>query len=183
MMVQDRAFEYQATPDFQAVQLPYEGGLQMRVFLPAQNSSPQKLLEHFKAQGNWGKIQPAFTKQEGTLMLPKFKMEYAIRLNDPLTALGMKRAFGGDADFSAMADEPLFISEVKQKSYVEVDEKGTEAAAVTTVTMWAKAMAPLPQDLFKMVVDRPFLFVISDTGSGSILFLGVVNDPTTGSAH
>ena len=62
-------------------------------------------------------------------MLPKFKMEYAVRLNDPLTALGMKRAFGNDADFSALADEPLFISEVKQKSYVEVDEKGTEAAA------------------------------------------------------
>ena len=182
MMVQDRAFEYQATPDFRAVQLPYEGGLQLQVFLPAQNSSPQKLLEHFKAQGNWGKIQQAFTRQEGTLMLPKFKMEYAVRLNDPLTALGMKRAFGGDADFSGMADEPLFISEVKQKSYVDVDEKGTEAAAVTTVNLLAQA-ALLPQDLFKLIVDHPFLFVISDTASGSILFLGVVNDPTTGSAR
>ena len=185
MMVQNREFEYQETPDFQAVQLPYEGGLQMQVFLPAKNSSPQKLLESFKVPGEWpGHIQPAFAMRKGILMLPKFKMEYAVRLNDSLTALGMKRAFGNDAVFSAMADEPLFISEVKQKSYVEVDEKGTEAAAVTTVTMLAKGMAPLPpRDIFKMIVDRPFLFVISDTGSGSILFLGVVNDPTTGSTH
>lgn len=185
MMVQNRKFEYQETPDFQAVRLPYEGGLQMQVFLPAKYSSPQKLLESFKAPGNWqGNIQPAFAMRKGILMLPKFKMEYAISLNDALKALGMKRAFGDDADFSAMAAEPLFISEVKQKSYVDVDEAGTEAAAVTTVTMLSKAMAPLPpRDIFKMIVDRPFLFVISDTASSSILFLGVVNDPATGSAR
>lgn len=184
MMVQNREFKYQETPDFQAVQLLYEGGLQMQVFLPAKNSSPQKLLESFKAQGNWqSNIQPAFTIQQGTLLLPKFKMEYAVRLNDSLKALGMKRAFGDDADFSAMADEPLFISEVKQKSYVDVDEKGTEAAAVTTVGMEALSVRREPPNRFEMIVDRPFLFVISDTGSGSILFMGIVNDPTTGSAH
>jgi serpin B len=183
MMAQNRECEYQETPDFQAVQLPYEGGLQMQVFLPAKNSSPQKLLESFKAPGNWqSNIQPAFASRKGTLMLPKFKMEYAVGLNDSLKALGMKRAFGTDADFSAMADEPLFISEVKQKSYVEVDEKGTEAAAVTTVEWQTASIRREPPNRFEMIVDRPFLFVISDAASGSILFLGVVNDPTAGSA-
>lgn len=172
MMVQAGKFEYRETPDFQAVQLPYLGGLQMQVFLPAQNSSPPKLLKGFKASENWqNNILPGFNNREGTLTLPKFKMEYDVMLNGPLKALGIKHAFvSGEADFSAMAYEPLFISEVKQKSYVEVDEKGTEAAAVTTVTMMA-ALAPMnPPKRFEMIVDRPFLFAISDTNTGSILF-------------
>jgi serpin B len=97
-------------------------------------------------------------------------------LNDPLKALGMRRAFSNEADFSAMADEPLFVSEVKQKSFVEVNEEGTEAAAVTTVTMHAMAVFR-PEKPFEMIVDRPFLFVIGDDQTRSILFLGVVHDP------
>jgi serpin B len=183
MMVQDREFAYQETADFQAVQLPYAGGLQMQVFLPATNSSPQKLLESFQLQGNWqDKIQPGFHDRKGTLVLPTFKLEYAVKLNDALKALGVKRVFGNDADFSAMADEPLCISEVKQKSYVDVDEEGTEAAAVTTVEMEALSVRMEPPKPFAMIVDRPFLFVISDTDSGSVLFIGDVNDPATGSA-
>jgi serpin B len=159
------------------VQLPYVGGLRMEVFLPATNSSPQKLLDSFKIRGNWqNNIQPGFHDRKGTLVLPKFKMEYAVGLNDPLKALGMKRAFGDDADFSAMADEPLFISEVKQKSFVEVDEKGTEASAVTTVTMEGMAIMK-PVKPFEMIVDRPFLFVIEDSQTQSILFMGTIFDP------
>jgi len=184
MMAQDGKFEYQETPDFQAVQLSYHGGLQMQVFLPAKNSSPQKLLVDFKVTGNWqNNILPGFNEREGSLVLPKFTMDYDVTLNESLKALGMKRAFGDDADFSAMADEPLFISKVKQKSYVEVDEKGTEAAAVTTVTIMAMSMRMEPPKPFEMIVDRPFLFVISDTDSGSILFIGIVNDPSSGGAH
>ena len=104
-------------------------------------------------------------------------MDYAIGLNEPLKTLGMKSAFENDADFSGMADEPLCISEVKQKSFVDVDEEGTEAAAVTTVTMRASGM-PRPSNDFSMIVNRPFLFVISDEDTGSILFIGIVNDPT-----
>ena len=90
---------------------------------------------------------------------------------------------GDDAEFSAMADEPLFISEVKQKSFVDVDETGTEAVAVTTVGMQALSIRREPPSRFEMIVDHPFLFVISDTASSSILFLGVVNDPATGSSR
>ena len=149
----------------------------MEVFLPATGSSPQKLLESFRTGGNWqNNIQPGFHNSDGTLILPKFKMEFSIGLNEPLMALGMKRAFANNADFSAMADESLCISAVKQKSYVDVDEEGTVAAAVTTVAIVATAM-PVESRRFEMIVDRPFLFVISDTSSGSILFVGIVNDP------
>jgi serpin B len=182
MMHQDGDFKYQETSDFQAVQLPYEGGLQMQVFLPATNSNPQKLLEGFKAGGNWqGNVESGFAQRKGLLIFPKFKMSYDVNLNDPLKALGIKHAFDADkADFSAMADEPLFISEVKQKSYVNVDEKGTEAAAVTTVNLMKLSRPRLD---FRMIVDRPFLFVISDDATDSILFIGIVNDPAIASAN
>jgi len=179
MMRQDGDFKYQQTADFQAVQLPYAGGLQMQIFLPATNSNPQKLLESFKAGGNWkDNVESGFAQHKGLLILPKFKIEYSLQLNESLESLGMKRAFDADkADFSSMADEPLYVSEVKQKSYVDVDEKGTEAAAVTTVTMLKSS----PRWDFRMIVDRPFLFVISDEVTGSILFIGIVNNPGTDS--
>jgi serine protease inhibitor len=184
MMVQNRKFDYQETPDFQTVQLFYEGNLRMGVYLPAKNSSPQKLIESFKTRGNWqNNIQPGFRERKGTLMLPKFKMEYAVRLNKPLETLGMKRAFSIIAEFSAMAKEQLFISEVKQKSFVEVDEKGTEAAAVTGISVVATGIEMQPPKPFEMIVNRPFLFVISDNATDSILFIGIVNDPTTSGAN
>ena len=110
-----------------------------------------------------------------TYALDKAKLK-SISLDDPLKALGMRRAFGNGADFSAMAEEPLFVSEVKQKSFVEVNEEGTEAAAVTTVTV-VYAIAMRPPKPFEMIVDRPFLFVIADDQSKSILFMGVIYDP------
>ena len=88
----------------------------------------------------------------------------------------MKRAFTQDAEFSTMADErPLFISEVKQKSFIEVNEKGTEAAAVSFAAHAKGGSRVAP---FEMIVDRPFFFVIGDDQTQSILFMGVVCDPT-----
>ena len=178
MMWQQADFSYQEGDGFQAVRLPYAGGrLQMYLFLPATNSSPTKLLADLNGETWSNKILPGFHDCKGTLALPRFKLDYDVLLNDPLKALGMRSAFTSDADFSAMADEPLFVSEVKQKSFVEVNEEGTEAAAVTTVTMRAMAiMEPLKP--FEMIVDRPFLFIIGDNRTQSILFMGVIYDPT-----
>ncbi len=169
-------FNYQEGDDFQAVRLPYAGRrLQLYLFLPNTNSSPGKLLAGMDDSLWRDKIIPGFRDQEGSLALPRFKVDYDVVLNDPLRALGMRHAFE-DADFSAMAGEPLFVSKVKQKSFVEVNEEGTEAAAVTTVTM--KSMAIMkPIKPFEMIVDRPFFFVIGDNETQSILFMGVVNDP------
>jgi serpin B len=176
-MWQHGDFSYQEGGGFQAVRLPYAGGrLQMYLFLPATNSTPAKLLADFNGEAWRDKILPQFEKHKGTLALPRFKMEYAVVLNDPLKALGMKQAFSENADFSAMAGEPLYVSEVKQNSFVDVNEEGTEAAAVTTVTMKATGMFR-PDKSFEMIVDRPFLFVIGDDQTKSILFMGVIYDP------
>ena len=178
MMWQHGKFSCQEGDDFQAVRLPYAGKrLQMFLFLPATNSSPAKLLAGLNADTWQNKILPGFRDREGTLALPRFKLDYNVTLNDPLKALGMRQAFDSDkADFSAMADESLWVSKVKQKSFVEVNEEGTEAAAVTTVTM-VNAMMFRPEKPFEMIVDRPFLFVIGDDSTKSILFMGVIYDP------
>ena len=176
-MWQHGHFSYQAGSDFQAVQLPYAGGrLQMCLLLPAINSTPAKLLAGLSNETWRDRILPQFRDHQGTLALPRFKMECDVKLNNPLMALGMKQAFTGAADFFAMTDEPLFVSEVKQNSFVDVNEEGTEAAAVTTVHMVGSAM-PRPVELFEMIVDRPFVFVIEDSETQSILFMGVVYDP------
>jgi serine protease inhibitor len=178
MMAQDGDFAYQENPDFQAVKLPYAGGLQMELYLPGTNSTPKMFLAGTAGSQKWrDNIQAGFRRREGSVTLPKFKIEYEIRLNEPLEALGMTSAFDRNADFSGIANEPLFISAVKQKSFVDVNEEGTEAAAVTSVTMEALSIRMPPPDRFTMVLDRPFFFVISDVSTGSILFMGVVNDP------
>ena len=177
MMRQRRHFDYQQGDDFQAVRLPYAGGrLDMVVFLPATNSSPAKLIAGLNSETWRNKILPQFKNHEGIVALPRFKIEYEVGLNDSLKALGMKKAFTLVADFSALADEPLFVSEVKQKSFVDVNEEGTEAAAVTTVVV-GNSLAMRPVEPFEMIVDRPFVFVIEDSETQSILFMGTIFDP------
>ena len=178
MMWQHGRFNYQQGDGFQAVRLPYAGGhLQMYLFLPDTNSSPTKLLADFSGETWRDKILAKFQDRQGVVALPRFKLDYDVILNDRLQAMGMRRAFAVDADFSAMADEQLSVSEVKQTSFVEVNEEGTEAAAITTVNM-VGSMAPMnPPKPFEMIVDRPFLFVIADDQTKSILFMGVIYDP------
>jgi serpin B len=175
MMSQEGKFAYEADPNFQAVKLRYEGGLQIELYLPATNSSPQALLADLATR--WKHVETGFSQLEGGVMLPKFRIEYDVTLNQPLEALGMKSAFGTKADFSGIAEEPLYISELKQKSYVDVNEEGTEAAAMTSEMM---VMSAGPRKEFTIILDRPFFFMISDMNTGSILFMGVVNDPVAG---
>jgi len=176
MMWQHGHFDYQRGLGFQAVRLPYTGRqLWMEIFLPDTSSSLVKLLARFNSASERNKMLEDFFEQDGTLALPRFKLEYNIELNDSLQALGMEHAFH-NADFSAMSSEPLALSEVKQKSYIAVDEEGTEAAAVTTGMMRAVAMER-PINPFEMIVDRPFFFVIQDSQTRSVLFMGVVYDP------
>ncbi|MDR3378364.1 MAG: serpin family protein, partial [Verrucomicrobiae bacterium] len=176
MMSQFGTFAYRGTDDFQAVKLPYRGGLQMELYLPQTNSNPQNILAGLAAR-DWNKAaQTGFAEGEGSVTLPKFKIEYDLSLNEVLKALGMKSAFVLGADFSGIANEPLYISEVKQKGFVDVNEEGTEAAAVTS----GKITALSVRARFDMVLNRPFLFLISDVKTGSILFAGVMNDPASG---
>jgi serine protease inhibitor len=112
-----------------------------------------------------------------TLSLPRFRVETQTDLTSALGGLGVRTAFGQDADFSGITTaEKLRISAAIHKAYVDVDEHGTEAAAATALVFRAAAMKKPPPPV-EMVVDRPFLFAITDTASGLPLFLGHVTNP------
>jgi serpin B len=176
MMEQTRKFTYRRGSGYQAVRLPYQGwDLGMYVFLPDAGSSPEKLIGIMNGD-TWQRVtQPGFSEREGTVVLPRFKVEYGVELKEPLKALGMSAAFGG-ADFSGISDRRLFISAVRQRAFIEVNEEGTEAAAVTMVPITSGIVTEPPKP-FQMIVDRPFLFLIEDQQTRTILFMGVVNDP------
>jgi serpin B len=179
MMEMSKTFSYRKGSGYQAVRLPYQGGdLAMYVFLPDTNSSPTKLLQIMNGD-NWRRITiPGFSDHEGLVVLPKFKLENTFDLMPPLQKLGLKTAFDRQhADFSGMFKDPHFISAVRQKTFVDVAEEGTEAAAVTVVAVQVGAIPePNPIKPFEMIVDRPFLFTIVDARSEMILFMGVVNE-------
>lgn len=109
------------------------------------------------------------------IKMPRFKFSYSSILNDQLTNLGMGIAFGktGAADFSRMSAAGLQINEVKHKTFVEVNESGTEAAAVTSVGMELTSV----QEPAPVLINRPFVFVIREMKTGLILFTGIVNNP------
>jgi len=181
MMAQSREFSYYASDQFQAVDLPYGDGLfSMTIILP----DPQIDLNDFMAMittENWNLWTGSFSQANGTLFFPRFKLEYEKTLNEVLKSLGMAIAFEPyQADFTRMFDKVgdmnLFIDKVKHKSYVEVNEEGTEAAAVTSVEIGVTSAGP--GSPFVMRVDRPFIFAIRENHSGTILFIGKIVDPT-----
>jgi serpin B len=108
--------------------------------------------------------------------MPRFEFESAFSLNDLLAGMGMRTAFSGAADFSGMTGYPdLFISDVVHKAFVAVDEAGTEAAAATAVIMPTSAA---PEPAVEVTIDRPFIFLIRDIQTGTILFVGRVVNPS-----
>ena len=110
-----------------------------------------------------------------SLTMPKFNFDSSFSLKDALTALGMPIAFSDQADFSGMTgNQDLTIADVVHKAYVAVDEQGTEAAAATGVVMSATAMMQN-----SLTINQPFIFVIRDIQTGSILFVGRVLNPTS----
>lgn len=179
MMEMSKKFTYRKGSGYQAVRLPYMGyNLAMYVFLPDPGSSPAKLLQIMNGD-NWRRVtMPGFNERDGLVVLPKFKLENSIELNQPLKALGMKTAFDQKkADFSGMFGDAHHISGVRQKAFVEVSEEGTEAAAVTEVAVpMSASFEENPPKPFEMIVDRPFLFAIVDARSEMILFTGLVSD-------
>lgn len=176
MMEQSTNFGYCETNGYQAVRLPYQGSnLAMYVFLPSPDSSLEELLGTMTGQSWQQAVDVDFSEQKGTVVLPKFNLNYAVDLNEPLQALGMAAAFTDDADFSGISRQPLSISEVQQQAIVEVDEAGTVAAAVTTITVIA-TVSPVFQP-FEMIINRPFLFIIEDQQAKTILFMGAVFSP------
>lgn len=182
MMFQSGRYMYLQGEGFQAVSLPYgDGRLSMYLFLPEKDSNLKEFYERLNAE-NWDRRMSQFRSMEGSLVIPRFKLEYKTTLNDALTSLGMGIAFDRvRANFRNMCvfseDENVFIHNVSHKSFVEVNEEGTEAAAVTSVEIGATTTAFLKLRRFNMVVDHPFFFAIRDSKTGVVLFMGSIVEP------
>jgi serpin B len=165
-----------------AIELPYKGGsASMLVVLPEARDG----LTEFEANLTPERIDAiaAGAKfKDVSISLPKFDMHPGARsLKDTLEGLGMKRAFGGEANFTGMSTDPkakLALDDVFHKAFIKVDEKGTEAAASTAVLVAAASAMAMPTKVESFVADHPFLFFVRDQASGAILFAGRVDDPT-----
>ncbi|WP_339323355.1 serpin family protein [Paenibacillus sp. FSL W8-0194] len=175
MMKQTGLYEYKQTPEAQAIRLPYgDGRLYMLIVLPAGGRSLADVMNTIRKDPSiW---QARFDHASGEIRLPRFKAESSLELNEALIAMGMKQAFDpAAADFTAMSGaKPLFVSSVRHKMVLDVNEVGTEAAAVTEMGMASSAP---PTDRFEMNVDHPFFFCIEDGQTGLWLFMGTVENP------
>jgi serpin B len=178
LMRQRRSFRYLDGGTFQALELPYDADQQsMIVFLPKRAEGLAELEQALTAArvADW---LTQLVTSEVDVTLPRFKITAEFQLKDALIALGMPLAFSrGRADFSGIATgEPLFLSAVVHKAHVEVNEQGTEAAAATGVMVdFLSLSAREPRPVFR--ADHPFLFVIRDNGSASLLFAGRLVNP------
>ena len=176
MMKMTADLNYFADETVQIVDLPYgDGQFSMTVILPRSDQSIDAVAADL-TPSQWTEWLSKLTKASGTVELPKFKLEYEKKLNDALTALGMGIAFSGQADFTRIDRKGgLYISKVKHKTFVEVDEEGTEAAAVTVVDIRLTSVGPSVE--FYLRVDRPFIFAIRENHSQTILFIGKIVEP------
>jgi serine protease inhibitor len=180
-MQQQDTFNYFSNDLFSAVELPYgQGNYSMIVMLPGIDKNTDDLVSALSIE-NWNAWTNEFVNRYVVLHLPRFKFEYNKLLNQDLTDMGMGIAFTGGADFSKIdPTRDLMISRVIHKTFVEVNEEGTEAAAVTVVEIIETSFPGGDTGPVYFYIDRPFLFVIKEKDTGTILFIGRVNDPSKG---
>ena len=175
MMNQRATFIWGEDKDLQFLDMPYQGKeISMLVLLPAKKDGlaglesklSSKFVDGLLVTGQW---------EDVLVTLPRFNLEFGAEISDLLPKMGMTDAFSSAADFSGMTGaRDIFLSKVLHKAMVDVNEEGTEAAAVTVTTMPMAAAAP---EFKTFCADHPFLFLIRDNKTGSILFLGRVVDP------
>lgn len=178
MMNRSAKMSYFAGNNFQAVMLPYKDKrLQMCIFLPDKKSNITAFINSLTSE-SWSEWREQFRKEEGHLGLPRFKVEYKTELSEVLKAAGMPCAFEDNcADFKKMIEQNAMISRVLHKTYLEVNEKGTEAAAATAIEMSVTSAPMNPKPPFEMICDRPFVVAIRDEKTNAILFVGAIVDP------
>ncbi|MGB3479823.1 MAG: serpin family protein [bacterium] len=179
MMNQEDRFKYFESDELQVLEVPYKGDdLSMVILLPIKKDG----LTELEDSVNTDRLQEwmnALAWRQVTVFFPKFTMTCEFRLGSALADMGMPIAFTGDADFSGMTGgTDLFIKKVVHKAFGDVSEEGTEAAAATGVLMegLTSVVEPTPPTVFR--ADRPFIFVIRDNHSGSVLFIGRLVDPS-----
>jgi serpin B len=179
LMHREGSFSYFDGGSFQALEIPYKSKeLSIVVFLPKDRGGLAALEQSLNASTLQQWLHQLGPVPKVIVTLPKFKSTQQFELSAILSSMGMPAAFGAGADFSGMTGKRDFaISEVIHKAYIDVNEEGTEAAAATAVTMRAMAMRPVDQAPPVFRADHPFVFVIRDNRSDSILFMGRMANP------
>lgn len=174
MQMHEASFNYTETEELQMLELPYKvEELSMVIMLPKDNNLDE--LEKNLNYENYLHLVKEMNEEKLNIYLPKYKLETKYFMKKDLMEMGMPLAFTGSADFSGMTEEGgLFISNVIHQAYIEVDEKGTEAAAATGVVMLESSIEPSIK-VFK--ADHPFIFTLHDRETGIILFMGRVMNP------
>ena len=173
MMMKERKYGYGENDVFQRVVLPYgNGSYSMIVLLPKKGHTVADVIASVNGE-NWKDIHSRWGY--GTLInvwLPPFESKYHIQLNDILCDMGMPRSFGPAAQFKPMSDDALWLSFVQQDAVIKVDEEGTEAAAITSAGMLGATAVPEPPRVIDFHCDHPFLYLITENSTGTILFAG-----------
>lgn len=176
MMAKTDRMNYAEYQGAQMVELPYEGGrYAMYVVLPPKGLSIDKMISYVN-EDLYDQAMSMMTAEKVRLTLPKFKLETEMILNKTLQNMGIRTAFSSAADFKGISETgPLVLDQVKQKCYIDVSEKGTEAAAVTSIGV--RMTSARPETVYTMNVDRPYVFFIADRSNGNIIFAGRVVRP------
>jgi serpin B len=177
MMQRSDKLSYYEDATLQMVRLPYgDGRLSMIVMLPAAGATLAATAQSVFTETNWSLVANKFRVRQGTLNLPRFSSHYFVDLPTALQALGISDAFTKLANFSGISNTPSYISKVKHKTALEVNEEGTKAAAVTGVLMPRTLAFHRHEPPFVMTVNHPFLLALQNE-DGALLFLGQITRP------
>jgi len=177
MMNKEDDVEYTSNNLFQAIRMPYGNGqYNMVVFLPQEGYGPDDIIDTCSPT-EWEAWMDSFQEETPwNITMPRFKYRYELELSKVLKKMGMVKAFSvSEADFSGISDVFLYISRILHKTYIDVNENGTEAAAVTAVVFTNTSAGGASVPAF--TVDRPFVYAITEKDTGAILFMGKVVDP------
>lgn len=171
MMHRNDEYLYTSNKTYSAVRIPYGNGTYaMTVLLPQEDKSIREMMQALSVK-EITSLGRMMENCKVDLKLPKFTTEVELSLNDVISTLGAPTMFSSSADFSRLADGNLFVSKMLQKAKIEVSEEGTKAAAVTAAIMTMSALAPEPRTV-EFHADRPFVYIISESDTGAIYFIG-----------
>ncbi len=180
MMNKEDKLEYTTNSLFSAIKLPYGNGqYNMVVMLPGDGKKSNNIIDELSAD-NWNEWMESFETEEHVVVtMPRFKFAFELQLNNVLKKMGMQKAFiSNQSDFTKITDDKrLYISSVVHKSFIDVNENGTEAAAVTSVTFSTTSIDPNQIQKIYFTVDKPFVFAITEKDTDAILFIGEVQNP------
>lgn len=174
MMQLEENIPFYENDEFSAITLPYkEDKFSMTILLPKSTKTIQDLNKNL-TQKTWENWSTNFKNKKVKVSLPKFKFSYKQELNDILKLSGLEKAFSRKADFTSLTTSNVQITKVLQKTFVDVNEEGTEAAAVTVIDVEFTSIDPV--SIFK--INKPFVFLITENRTNSICFLGKINMPS-----